>query len=95
MQKTVVVTKAPTLKDLYDQVGEAIKILGADAEWAGHNSGTICIWGQTRWLFLAIEPQSTKEGLNGDAKTGSEATENNRSLPYPHSRERSSRKAGD
>lgn len=50
--------KAPTLKDLLDQVDAATYRLGLDALWTGHKDGRIYIWREGHNAELSIEPKT-------------------------------------
>jgi len=52
------ITKAPTLKDLLDQVAAAIDGLGKDALWTGYEDGRIYIWRKDKNIDRAIEPKT-------------------------------------
>jgi len=54
----ICITKAPTLKDLLDQVAAAIDGLGKDALWTGYEDGRIYMWRKDKNIDQAIEPKT-------------------------------------
>lgn len=52
------VTRAPTLKDLLDQVTAAVDGLGKDALWTGYEDGRIYVWRKDKDVELSIEPSA-------------------------------------
>ena len=52
------ITKAPTIKDLLDQVTAAVDGLGKDALWTGYEDGRIYMWRKDKDIDRAIEPKT-------------------------------------
>lgn len=52
------IRRAPTLKDLLDQVDAATYLLGLDALWSGHEDGNIYVWCKNRAAGMVIEPKT-------------------------------------
>ena len=54
-------TKGPSvLEKLADQIHTAIDLLGDDARWIGHSSGSLVVWSKKRGMELTIKAP-TKE----------------------------------
>jgi hypothetical protein len=58
MTHRICVTKAPTLKDLLDQVAAAVDGLGKDALWTGYEDGRIYMWRKDKDVDRGIEPNT-------------------------------------
>jgi len=54
----VCLTKAPTLKDLRDQIDIAIYRLGKDALWTGYEDGRIYMWRENKDVEMSIKPKT-------------------------------------
>lgn len=52
------VKKAPTAKDLLEQVDAATHLLGLDAMWTGHKDGRIYLWREGHYVDMGIEPKT-------------------------------------
>lgn len=58
MVQRVQIRRAPTVKDLLDQVDAATYLLGLDALWTGYKDGRIYMWREDKDVELCIEPKT-------------------------------------